>query len=106
MFGKHEKYYCINFGGCYGYDLTVVFKEFLHQKCYFTNSNTAETYIDTFTFEYMCFLQQHYDSDITYQEKPNKKLMLKLIKIYNKEKHRKIKINMNKMNIITNVKLR
>lgn len=65
---------CINFGGCYGYDLTKVFDEYIMLK----KSNKYD--VNTFTKEYIEYLQQNYDPSIIYQPKENKKLMYLLLK--------------------------
>jgi len=102
----NTRWNCVNFGGCYGYDLVIVFKEFLQKKCYFSNGDTAITSIRDLTIRYIQFLKDNYDHTIEYQEKENEKLVRKLIMIYNKQKVTKIKIHINKDSILTNTYLR
>ena len=78
------KYNCINFGGCYGYDLTVVFEEFLREKCIFSIEKSGYPSVDKLAYEYITFLQEHYDRSIEYIAKQNTSLVRKLIKIHNK----------------------
>lgn len=78
---------CINFGGCYGYDLTEIFNEFIRYCCIFTVYNTSSLTLQRFTYEYISFLQKNYDLSIEYQEYENKKLIKYLIRYYNKQRH-------------------
>jgi hypothetical protein len=101
------KWHCVNFGGWYGYDLVVVFKEFLHKRCYFSNSDKATTSIHDLALQYITFLQQNYDNSVYYQEKENEKLVITLIGIYNKQTTTNIKLNLHKkQRIVTNVYLK
>jgi len=75
---------CINFGGCYGYDLIAVFEEFVMEQCLFSIERSSYPSIDRIAYEYILFIQKYYDKNIQYLEKQNNKLVLKLIKLHNK----------------------
>lgn len=75
---------CINFGGCYGYDLEEVFFEFVH-RTYVVTVDCNQAYpIDSLAEAYISYIEKHYDPSITYQKDANRKLVLRLIKTYNK----------------------
>jgi hypothetical protein len=78
------KFNCINFGGCYGYDLIAVFEEFVMEHCVFTMDKPSYPSVDRLAFEYIFFLKENYDNSIEYLEKQNKNLLLKLITLHNK----------------------
>jgi hypothetical protein len=78
------KFNCINFGGCYGYDLIAVFEEFLYKHCIISANKSSYPSLDRLAYEYISFIQENYDHSIEYLEKQNKILILKLIKIHNR----------------------
>ena len=78
------KFNCINFGGCYGYDLIAVFEEFVLEHCVFSVERCSYPSIDRIAYEYILFIHDRYDNSIEYLEKQNNKLILKLIKLHNK----------------------
>ena len=75
---------CINFCGCYGYDLFAVFEEFLNKYYTISKDNCSYPSLDRVAYEYICFLKENYDPSIEYLEKQNKILIQKLIKLHNK----------------------
>lgn len=78
------KFNCINFCGCYGYDLSAIFEEFLKKNCTISVIKKNFPSLDNLAYNYISFLKENYDPSIEYLEKQNKILILKLIKIHNK----------------------